>query len=168
VTTAALLLGAVTIERLLELWWARRNTTALFARGAREVAPGHYPAIVFLHAIWLASLWIFGWAVPLNLYWLTVFLALQSLRAWILISLGGRWTTRIIVVPGTPLVTRGPYRFLSHPNYFVVAGEIATLPLCLGLSWLALVFSIANAVILSVRIRAESTALYGTHYVEHV
>jgi len=128
-TTAALLLGAVTIERLLELWWARRNTTALLARGAREVAPGHYPAIVFLHAIWLASLWIFGWAVPLNLYWLTVFLALQSLRAWILISLGGRWTTRIIVVPGAPLVTRGPYRNSSDATRS--ARRVSALPPCL-------------------------------------
>jgi methyltransferase len=168
VTAAALLLGAVTIERLLELWWARHNTTALLAKDAREIAPGHYPAIVFLHALWLASLWILGSASTLNLSWLTVFLALQGFRAWILVTLRGRWTTRIIVVPGAPLVTHGPYRFLSHPNYLVVAGEIATLPLCFGLPLLALVFSIANAVILTVRIRAESAALYGSHHVEHI
>jgi methyltransferase len=167
VTSAVLLLGAVTIERLSELWLARRNTAVLLAKGAREVAPGHYPAIVLLHALWLASLWIFGWASALSLSWLTVFLALQGCRAWILITLGGRWTTRIIVVPAAPLVSSGPYRFLSHPNYLVVIGEIATLPLCLGLPAVALIFSIANAGILWIRVRAENAALIGLRHVEH-
>ena len=146
-TPAVLLLGAVTAERLAELWLARRNTVALLAKGASEFAPGHYPAIVLLHALWLASLWLFGWAHSLSSIWLMIFLALQALRAWILMTLRGRWTTRIIVLPGIPLVTNGPYRFLSHPNYVVVIGEIAALPLCVGLPWVALVFSIANAVI---------------------
>jgi methyltransferase len=160
-TPAVLLLSAVTAERLAELWWARRNTTALLAKGASEFAPRHYSAIVLLHALWLASLWIFGWARPVGLVWLTVFFALQVLRFWTLATLGQRWTTRIIVLPDAPLVTNGPYRVLSHPNYLIVIGEIATLPLCLGLPWISLAFSIANAGILLVRIRAENAALIG-------
>eukprot|EP01037_Dinobryon_pediforme_P012752 gene12751-12848_t len=80
-------------------------------------------------------------------------------RVWVLASLGRRWTTRIIILPGAPLVTAGPYRYFSHPNYAVVVGEIAVLPLCLGLPWAALVFSIANALILTIRIRAEHQGL---------
>jgi len=166
-TPAILLLGAVTTERLLELWLARRNTAALLAKGAREFAPGHYPAIVLLHALWLASLWLFGWAQPLNALWLAIFLALQVLRAWILLSLGRRWTTRIIVLPGAPLVSKGPYRFFAHPNYVLVVGELAVLPLCLGLPWVALLFSIANAIVLSIRVRAENAALSEWRHVEH-
>jgi methyltransferase len=168
VTPAVLLLGAVTAERLAELWLARRNTAALLAKGACEFAPRHYLAIVLLHAFWLASLWLFGWAHSLNSIWLAIFLALQVLRVWILLTLGRRWTTRIIVLRGAPLVANGPYRFLSHPNYLVVIGEIAALPLCLGLPWFALAFSIANAVILSIRVRAENAALIGLRYVKHV
>jgi methyltransferase len=159
---AVVLLSAVTAERLGELWWARRNTTALLANGAREFSPRHYPAIVLLHAVWLASLWIFGWDQSLNPVWLAVFLVLQVLRLWTLATLGPRWTTRIIVLPDAPLVTTGPYRILSHPNYLVVIGEIAVLPLCIGLPWLSFIFSIANAGLLSVRIRAENAALIGS------
>ena len=162
---AILLLGAVTAERLAELSLARRNTAALIRAGAFEVAPRHYPAIVALHALWLASLWLSGWARPFNLIWLAIFLVMQILRGWVLITLGRRWTTRIIVLPGVPLVTNGPYRFLAHPNYAVVIGEIAALPLCLGLPWLALAFSVANAIMLTIRIRAENAALIGAHHV---
>jgi methyltransferase len=161
VTPAVLLLALVTAERLAELWLARRNTAALLAKGAFEVAPGHYPLIVLLHTLWLLGLWLIGWAHPLNRSWLVVFLALQVLRAWVLLTLGRRWTTRIIVLPDAPLVANGPYRLLSHPNYVVVICEIAVLPLCLGLPWHALVFSAANAGILAVRIRAENAALVG-------
>jgi methyltransferase len=159
VTAAALLLVLVTAERIAELGLARRNTTALMSRGAIEVAPRHYPAIVLMHALWLASLWIFGAARTIGPGWLAVFLSLQVLRAWTLMTLGPRWTTRIIVLPNSPLVANGPYRFVSHPNYLVVIGEIAALPLCLGLPWIALGFSAANAILLSIRIRAETIAL---------
>jgi methyltransferase len=159
VIPAVVLLSAVTAERLAELYWARRNTAALLAQGASEFAPGHYPAIVLLHALWLAGLWIFGWDRPLSPAWCGVFLALQLLRLWTLRTLGRRWTTRIIVLPGAPLAANGPYRFMAHPNYLVVIGEIAALPLCFGLPWISLVFSIANAGLLSLRIRAENAAL---------
>jgi methyltransferase len=158
VTPAVALLAAVTAERLGELWLARRNTEALLARGAFEVAPGHYPLIVSLHAAWLAGLWVFGWDNPLDPLWLAVFLALQIARFWVLSTLGRRWTTRIIVLPGAALVTAGPYRFVTHPNYLVVIGEIAALPLCLGMAWFALAFSAANLAVLAIRVRAENAA----------
>jgi len=161
VTPAVLLLALVTAERLGELALARHNTKALRANGAFEVASWHYPLIVIVHALWLAGLWVFGWANPINLTWLVIFLALQGLRGWVLATLGGRWTTRIIILPGASLVTTGPYRLLSHPNYLVVIGEIAALPLCLGLPWFALIFTVANMAILTIRIRAENAALAG-------
>ena len=149
----------MTAERLGELWLARRNTAALLAQGAHEVAPGHYKLIVLLHAAWLAGLWVLGWPRPIVIGWLAVFVLLQVLRVWVLATLGRRWTTRIIVLPGAKLVTGGPYRFLSHPNYLVVIGEIASLPLCLGLPWYALAFSLANLAVLTIRIRAENASL---------
>jgi methyltransferase len=153
---AILLLSAVTLERLGELWLARRNTAALLANGAYEAAPEHYPLIVALHALWLAGLWGLGWAAPLRPGWVAVFLVSQAGRIWVLSTLGRRWTTRIIVVPGAPLVASGPYRFVTHPNYLVVIGEIAVLPLCFGLPWYALAFSLANLAVLWVRVRAEN------------
>ena len=160
-TPAAILLALVTLERLAELWLARRNTKTLMSNGAVEVAPGHYPLIVMLHALWLAGLWLLGWGKSLDTVWVMIFILLQVLRVWVLATLGPRWTTRIIVQPGLPLVATGPYRLMAHPNYFVVVGEIAVLPLCLGLPWYALAFSIANAAVLTIRIRAENAALIG-------
>jgi methyltransferase len=156
---AAIILTLVTLQRLGELVLARRNTEKLMARGAIEVGAAHYPIIVVLHAAWLAALWIFGRNQEVNLAALAMFVLLQGLRVWILATLGSRWTTRIIVLPGKPLVSSGPYRYLSHPNYAVVAGEIAFLPLALHLTWIALIFTILNAGALAVRIRAEAHAL---------
>ena len=158
-TSAAIVLTLVTLERLAELWLARRNTRALLAQGALEFSSGHYPLIVLLHAFWLAGLWWWGWQQPLNMAWLAIFILLQILRVWVLTTLGPRWTTRIIVQPGLSLVTSGPYRWISHPNYVVVVGEIAVLPLCVGLPGYAVVFSLANAAVLIIRIRAENAAL---------
>lgn len=149
----------VTLQRLGELGLAERNTRALKARGAYEVAPGHYPAIVAVHAAWLAGLWLLAVGQPVQFGWLVVFALLQAGRVWVIATLGERWTTRIIVLPGAPLVERGPYRFLSHPNYLIVAGEIAVLPLAFELYTFALIFSLFNALVLVVRIRAESAAL---------
>ena len=156
---AILLLGFVTVQRLGELVLARRNTQRLLQRGAYEAAPEHYPLIVLLHAAWLGGLWWLGWDRPVQPGWLAVYAVLQGLRGWILASLGPRWTTRIIVLPGEPLVRRGPYRFLPHPNYLLVAAEIAVLPLVLGLELYALLFTVLNAAVLTVRIRAENRAL---------
>ena len=158
-TLTLVILTLVTLERLGELWLARRNTAALLAKGAFEVAPKHYVLIVALHALWIIGLWWFGWNRPLNLGWLGVFLVLQALRIWVLATLGERWTTRIIILPNAELVTGGPYRFLNHPNYAVVIGEIAVLPVALGLPLYALIFSLANAALLTLRIREESAAL---------
>lgn len=157
-----LILAAVTLERLGELVLASRNTRALLARGATEHAPGHYPLIVLLHAIWLGGLWLLARDALIQLPWLFVFIALQGLRVWVLATLGPRWTTRIVVIEDAPLVRLGPYRFLSHPNYMVVVGEIAVLPLVFGMPVYALVFTVLNAAILSIRIRAENAAL-GRH-----
>jgi methyltransferase len=159
VTFAELILGAITLQRVGELVISRANTRKLLARGAVEVAPRHYPLIIMVHAAWLLSLWVFGRDQPVNVVALAGYLILQCLRFWIIWTLGSRWTTRIIVLPEQPLVSAGPYRFLSHPNYAVVAGEIAVLPLVLGLPLLAIVFTILNAAVLAIRIRAENLAL---------
>ena len=133
-TPAAFVLALVTLQRFGELWLAQRNTRRLLARGAYEIGAGHYPLIVAVHAAWLGSLWLLAWNAPVDLSWLSVYVVLQALRGWVLATLGSRWTTRIIVLRDAPLVRTGPYRFLSHPNYVVVAAEIAVLPLVFGLS----------------------------------
>jgi methyltransferase len=153
------LLTFVTAQRLSELVIARRNTMALFARGAREIAPDHYPYMVALHTGWLAGLWMLATGQPVQLFWFGLFMLLQLLRLWVLTTLGERWTTRIIILPGAPLVEGGPYRFFKHPNYMIVTGEIAALPLAFGMPLYALVFSLLNAAVLTVRIRAENAAL---------
>jgi methyltransferase len=158
-TLSILILGAVTLERLAELLLAERNTRRLLARGAVESGAEHYPVMVGLHAAWLAGLWWWGWNKPADLGWLAAYGLLQVLRVWTLASLGGRWTTRIIVLPGEPLVRRGPYRLFPHPNYAVVVGEVAVLPLVFHMWAYALVFSALNASILWVRIAAETRAL---------
>ena len=199
----------IVAQRLGELWLARRNTAHLLARGAHEVGAAHYPMMVTLHASWVAALIVFGYDKVVSLPWLLVFGVLQVFRVWVLTSLGERWTTRIVVLDA-PLVRHGPFRFMRHPNYAVVTGEIAVAPmvllavgtdcsvgkmytalalekamrargmkadfratgqtgattrrhdrqpLVLGLVWVALAFTILNAAMLSVRIRAENDAL---------
>ena len=154
-------LGFVTVQRLGELVIANRNTARLLALGGVERGAAHYPLIVGLHAAWLGGLWLLAWDRPVNLAWLAVYAVLEAGRAWVLATLGGRWTTRIIAVPGETLVRKGPYRFVPHPNYVVVAGEILVLPLVFGLWAYALVFSVLNAAVLWIRIRAETAALAG-------
>jgi methyltransferase len=153
------ILGLVTAQRLGELVVARRNTRRLLAEGGVEHGAEHYPLMVGLHAAWLVGLWWFAWDRPANLAWLAAYLVLEVLRVWVLASIGRRWTTRIIVVPGETLVRKGPYRFIGHPNYAVVAGEIAVLPLVFGLSAYAAVFTVLNAFMLWLRIRTEDAAL---------
>lgn len=159
-SAARALLVLVALLRLAELVHARRNTNALRRRGAVELGGGHYPLLVLLHALWLASLFLLVPAdAALSPPWLVLFLLLQAARLWVILSLGPWWTTRIITLPGAPLVRRGPYRFLRHPNYAVVAGEIAVLPLVFGLWRIALIFSLLNALLLAWRIRIEERAL---------
>jgi methyltransferase len=153
------ILALVTLQRFGELMVSRRNTRRLLGQGAREHAAAHYPLIVALHVAWLGSLWWLGVTRPIDPFWLALFILIEIARAWVFASLGERWTTRIIVVPGETLVRRGPYRFINHPNYAVVAAEIAVLPLVFGLWKVALLFSLLNAAILAVRIREENQAL---------
>lgn len=158
ILSTALFLAYIVAQRLGELVLARRNTRRLLQRGGREVGAAHYPAIVALHTAWIACLVIFGHGQPLAWGWLAAFALLQILRYWTLASLGERWTTRIIVID-EPLVARGPFRYVRHPNYMIVAAEIFVAPMVLGLVWVALVFSMANAAMLAIRIRAEDAAL---------
>jgi methyltransferase len=156
---AYFILALVALQRLSELVIARRNTRRLLARGAYEVAPGHYPLIVAVHAGWLAALWLLAPGQPVSRVLLAIFLLLQLGRLWVLHTLAERWTTRIIILPNGPLVTGGPFRFVRHPNYLVVVLEIAVLPLAFGLWQVALIFSLLNAAALAIRIRAEERAL---------
>jgi len=156
-----LLLLFVTLQRLLELAIARRNTRRLLAAGGYEIGRRHYPLLMVLHSLWLLTLWF--WWLDGRAVWIPAaglaYILLQPLRFWVMASLGRFWTTRIIVVPDAPLVRRGPYRFLRHPNYLIVVMEMAMLPLALG-SWpLALIFSLANAAVLHLRLRVEVASL---------
>ncbi len=156
---AIALLAFVTLQRLVELPIARANTRRLLAAGGREVGAGHYPLIVALHASWLIALWWLAPGRPVSIPFLALFLLIEAGRIWVLRTLGNRWTTRIIIVPGESLIARGPYRFVDHPNYLVVIGEIAVLPLVFGLWQIALIFSLLNAAVLRVRVREENAAL---------
>ena len=156
---AYVILALVTLQRLGELWLAERNTRRLLAKGAFEAGRNHYVFVVAVHAAWLASLWLFGPGPPIQILPLVIYIALQLARIWVVATLGERWTTRIIILPGAPLVREGPYRWLDHPNYLIVVAEIAVLPLVFGLPVVAAFFSALNAIILWVRIREENAAL---------
>ena len=154
------ILALVALQRVGELWYASRNTRALKARGGVEYGERHYPLIVLVHTSWLIAIAIgVGHDPSVRVFPLLIFVVLQALRVWVLATLGPYWTTRVITIPGTPLVHRGPYRFLSHPNYVVVIGEIALLPLVFGQVTNALVFSVLNVVVLAWRIHVEDAAL---------
>jgi methyltransferase len=153
------ILALVTLQRLGELWLSNRNTRRLLARGGHEVGARHYPLMVAVHLLWLAALWWLAPARPIDGFWLAVFVLLQLARIWVLATLGSRWTTRIIILPGAPLVRAGPYRWVDHPNYMIVIGEIAALPLTFGLWAVALIFTLLNAAVLTIRIREENRAL---------
>ena len=155
----AALLAFITAQRITELWWARENERRLFAAGGIEYGRAHLPLMVLLHAAWIVGMWALAYDRPVDPIFLMLVLLLQIARFWVLISLGRRWTIRVIVVPGERLIARGPYRFLRHPNYAVVTGEIAAVPLALGLPLYAMVFSVLNAVVLAIRVSAEDAAL---------
>lgn len=154
------LLLVVAAQRLAELAWSRRNERRLRARGAVEHGAGHYPLIVAVHAGLLLMLLAVAPAErPIALPWLALLLALQPLRLWVLATLGERWTTRVLVTPGAPLVAAGPYRWLRHPNYLVVALEVPAIALAAGEPAVAVGFGLANLAVLALRIRVEERAL---------
>ena len=150
----------VAAQRLAELVYANYNTRRLLAEGGREIGARHYPLLVAIHVLWLLAMLVLVPADTAANWWLLgLFLLLQVGRLWVLASLGRYWTTRIITLPHAPLVRKGPYRFLRHPNYLVVAAEILVLPLAFGAWEIAVVFSLANAAVLAHRIRQENAAL---------
>ena len=155
-----LILALVVVQRLTEIIYAERNTRALLARGAVEVGRTHYPLIVLLHAAWLGAI-VLLLPVEATINWLALalFIVLQLARIWVIATLGPYWTTRIITLEGAPLVRTGPYQFVRHPNYLVVAGEIAVLPLAFGEWPVAITFTVLNAAMLTWRIRQEDAAL---------
>ncbi|HVJ18903.1 MAG TPA: isoprenylcysteine carboxylmethyltransferase family protein [Polyangiaceae bacterium] len=159
------LCGLVAAQRLAELDASKQNEERLLARGGREHGAGHFAAMRALHAGWLVSccaeVWLLErpFTLELALPMLVLFATGQCLRLSARRALSGRWSVRVITLPGVPLVTSGPYRFLRHPNYLGVVLELAALPLVHG-AWLtAIVFSLLNALVLAVRIRHEEAAL---------
>jgi methyltransferase len=154
------ILGLVTVQRLAELPLAASNTRRLLARGGREVGAGHYPLFILLHASWLIAI---ATLTPLDTVpiWplIGLFVMLQLARLWVLTTLGPYWTTRIITLDGAPTTKRGPYRFVRHPNYWVVVGEIAVLPLAFHDWAIAAVWSVLNALLLRHRIGVEDSVL---------
>jgi methyltransferase len=164
-TAFTVLVALVALERLAELVVSNRNAAWSFARGGRETGQGHYRFMVVLHSGFLVAMLVEAWVrrpeVPPTLAstMLALVLAAQALRWWCIATLGRRWNTRVIIVPGLPPVTSGPYRFLSHPNYVAVVVEGIALPLVHGAWITAVVFTVANAALLVVRIRVENAAL---------
>lgn len=152
----------VAVQRIAELVLAKRNTARLLARGGVEIGAGHYPLFVLLHGSWLVALVLLVPAdAPVHWPLIGLFVLLQLGRVWVIATLGPYWTTRIISVPGAPLVTGGPFRYVRHPNYLIVTGEIAVLPLAFGAWEIALVYSVLNALLLRHRIAVEDRALSG-------
>lgn len=163
----------VIAQRLVELAIARRNEMAMKAKGAYEVGASHYPYMIALHSsffICLIAEVLYFDLTPSTLfpYMLMLFLLVQGLRIWCLASLGAYWNTKIIILSGTKVVAKGPYLFIRHPNYLVVCIEIALLPLMFGAYFTAIVFTVLNFIMLSVRIPQEEKALReATNYEEY-
>jgi len=157
---AYVLIGWLVVQRLAELVYAQANTRRLLARGGQEIGAAHYPLFVALHSSWLIAMAVMtAPSPPVPWLLLAAFVLVQVARLWVIATLGPYWTTRIITVPGAPLVARGPFRFVRHPNYLVVAVEIPLVPLIFGLEWVALIFGAANLALLAYRIRVEDGAL---------
>ncbi len=154
------ILALVAAQRLAELAYAQHNTRALLAKGAVEIGREHYPLFILLHAAWLIAIAL-ALPKPATVHWIPLcgYIALEIFRAWTMLTLGRYWTTRIISLADAPLVRRGPYRLVRHPNYIIVIGEIALLPLVFGEIWVAATFSFLNAVLLFWRVREEESAL---------
>jgi len=159
---AAVLLALLTVQRSSELLVSARNTKALIRAGASERAPDQYPLMIALHATWLVSLWLLAWSREVGLWWIPLLALLQVGRFWTMRTLGSRWTTRIIIPRDAAPLVSGPYRFVRHPNYLIVAVELPCISLALGLAWHAALFGALNLAMLSWRIRAEDRGLYSS------
>lgn len=153
------LLAFVTLQRWAEFHWDRANRARLMDQGAVEIAAAHYPLLIAIHAGWLAAIWLVGYDRPVDPIYLAAFLIVELGRAWVLWTLGRRWTTRIIILPGAPMIAAGPYRLVKHPNYLIVALEMALVPLALGLPVFAFVAVVLYAGVMAVRIPAENSAI---------
>lgn len=154
----------VILQRLIELFIAKRNERKMLSLGAYEVGASHYPFMILLHVsffiCFITEVVVFQKNLsPFFLYFLFFFLFVQAFRIWCLTTLGMFWNTKIIVLPGADIVKRGPYAFLKHPNYFVVCSEILLLPLMFEAYFTAILFTILNCMMLSVRIPIEEKAL---------
>lgn len=159
---AAVLLALLTVQRSSELLVSARNTKALIRAGASERAPDQYPLMIALHATWLVSLWLLAWIREVGLWWIPLLALLQVGRFWTMRTLGSRWTTRIIIPRDAAPLVSGPYRFVRHPNYLIVAVELPCISLALGLAWHAALFGALNLAMLSWRIREEDRGLYSS------
>jgi methyltransferase len=159
------LIGAVVVERLVELVVSKRHAKTLLSRGGEEHGAGHYPPMVALHSALLAGcvleplLFDRPFIPALGIPMFLVVVAAQAVRWWAIASLGVHWNTRVIVLPGAPRITSGPYRWLPHPNYVAVVAEGAALPLVHSAWITALAFTLLNAWLLNVRVRTENRAL---------
>ncbi|MEM8919419.1 MAG: isoprenylcysteine carboxylmethyltransferase family protein [Pseudomonadota bacterium] len=161
-TLVTWILVYIVAQRLVELVYANRNTKRLLADGGEEFGADHYHWFIILHSAWLVVIFLMVDPLrPVAPLMLALFIGTQLLRIWTLASIGRWWTTRIISAPHFDRVQRGPYRFIPHPNYVVVVLEIAIVPLMLGLPWVALLFSILNAILLRHRIGVENQVLQG-------
>jgi methyltransferase len=162
------LLALVCLERCVELAVSARNARRTLGKGGIEVGRGHYPVMVAFHAAFLAACAVEplvrpepGWPLPATLAAALAVVLAQALRWWAVLTLGERWSTRVVVLPGAPPVTSGPYRLLRHPNYLAVVVELAALPLALGAWRTAILATLGNAALLAVRIPIEERAVYG-------
>jgi methyltransferase len=159
-----LLFSVIAIQRIVELLIARRNEKWMKSKGAREYGQTHYKLMVSIHILFFASLLaeeFFG-QKPLNKFWVVlfiIFLLTQAGRVWVIASLGRYWNTKIIVLPQADIVAKGPYKFIKHPNYFIVTVELIVIPLMFNAYWTLFIFALLNQFILSIRIPVEETAL---------
>ena len=159
-TSHYVIVALIALQRLVELVYSRRNIARLVAEGGIVIPEPGYVWIVAVHTAWVAALFLAIPAdAPVQMPFLYLYLGLLVLRVWVMASLGRFWSTRIVTIPGVPLVRSGPYRFLRHPNYVVVVGEIAVAPLIFGAWWIAIVFTILNGLVIYLRIKAEEPVL---------
>jgi len=152
-------IAILVIQRLTELFISRRNEKWLLSQGAIEYGSGHYPWMVAMHTVFIFSLiaeYYLRGGEPMSFMFLMLFVALLLFKYWILTSLGNYWNTKIYRIPGSAPVRKGPYKYFKHPNYVDVVCEIAIIPLVFHLYYTAIIFSVLNAIMLTVRLKTEN------------